>query len=60
MYISTYILLYVSMHACTYVALRQVEELQKMDTQECHVVISSNTDTMDLSFLLCSSGNLGC
>ena len=59
-YVSISIILYVSMYACTYVASRQVEELQKMDTQECPVVISSNTDTMDLSFLLCSSGNLGC
>ena len=49
---------YVSMHACTYVASRQVEELQKMVTQECPVVVSSNIDTMDLSFLLRSSGNL--
>ena len=50
--------IYLSIYISPYVALRQVEELQNVDTQECPVVVSSNIDTMDLSFLLCSSGNL--
>ena len=60
-HVSTYLrinlIIYLSIYLYyAYVASRQVEELQKMDTQECPVVVSSNTDTMDLSFLLCSSG----
>ena len=51
-----YLSIYLSLYA--YVALRQVEELQNVDIQECPVVVSSNIYTKDLSFLLCSSGNL--
>ena len=54
--VSTHLAVYVYLSLCAYVASRQVEELQKMDTQKCPVVVSSNTDTMDLSFLLCASG----
>ena len=60
MYIRMYLHTYLSIYLYyAYVASRQIEELQKLDTQECPVVIRSNVDTMDISFLLCSSGNLG-
>ena len=51
-FVCTHILLY----AYAYVASRLVEELQILDSQKCPVVVN-NRDKMNLSFLLCSSGN---
>ena len=67
MYVFMYVHTYVYMYACTYllfvcvhayIASRHIEELQKLDNQECPAVICSNIDEINLAFLLHPSGNL--
>lgn len=39
-----------------YAASKQSKEIHKLDAQKSPVTVSLNVDSMDLSFLLCSSG----